>query len=202
MQVTMSLRNRTNTKGAKMSEERNLALETIGIDPKTRDDELSGDQLIDFYIELANIQKQASNTEKSASAAMKSIQEDVIKHFIEHGQERVTRRGRTLYLARELWPKVLCDDLIDLYKLQTGRRELTDEEYDAIRGQAKDRLVEALKNSPYTEHLVTESFNSQSLRGFMSKDCEIDPDGFPIVPEHLDGMLGSSEVFRAKVLAR
>jgi len=185
-----------------MSKEREQALIAAGLDPDSKDELLSGDELIDFYIELANIQKAAANAEKSASAAMKTISGDIIKHFAEHGQERVSRRGRTLYIARELWPKVLSDEIADELR-QTLGEDYSDEEIGKMAAAtAKERLIAALRESPDTEHLVSETYNSQTLRGFMSKDCDVDEDGFPIVPEHLEGLLGTSEVFRAKVLAR
>lgn len=149
------------------------------------------DEALTVYIEASKIKDELDSKLKELSRLTSALEPAIIEYFKEKGQQRVTRNGRTVYLARELWPKVIPD----------GLEGATDP--DAIvaaeeRGRAM--LIDALGSDPETQHLVKATYNHQTLRSFILNDCEEGEDGLPIIPDHLKGKLGVSEVFKAKVL--
>ena len=154
------------------------------------------DLMMALYIELSRIRDEAKSWEKQVSAAFGAIEEDVVEYFKQEGKQKDTRLGRTVYLAKETWPKIIDEDLMGGLP-EGASKELVAE----TREQARQRLIEALAADPTTEHLVRETYNSQTLRSYLLHDCDEDPETLEkVIPEHLDGLLGVSEKWRAKVL--
>jgi len=150
------------------------------------------DEAVSVYIEASKIKDELEQKLKELSRLSSAIEPEIIKYFTEKGQQRVTRNGRTLYLAREIWPKIVDDDLVS---------GLSDERaIDDAKERARARLIEALGTDPETKHLVKATYNHQTLRSYILNDVETGEDGLPIMPEHLKGKLGVTEVFKAKVL--
>jgi hypothetical protein len=150
------------------------------------------DDALTLYIETAKLIDDLEQKTKELKKINTTLEPLLIEYFKDKGQQRVTRNGRTVYLARELWPKVVADDLT---------AGLTDErDVSEADERAKSRLVDALANDPETSHLVKSSYNTMTLRSFILNDCEEGDDGMPTIPEHLKGKLGVTEVFKAKVL--
>lgn len=154
------------------------------------------DLMMALFIELSRIKDEANAWLKRVQKAFDEVETDVVDYFKEEGKQKDTRRGRTVYLAREIWPRILDEDLM------TGLPEGASKELVAEhRELARQRLIEALARDPTTEHLVRSTYNNQTLRSFILHDCEEDPETLEkVIPEHLRGMLGVSERYRAKVL--
>jgi len=154
-------------------------------------DKLTADQAITLTIEATKLKQQYEAKVKEMDSAISTLQGIIIEYFQLNNQTKVSRNGRTLYLARELWPKAIPDKC---------NGASTPEELEAADERGKALLIEALKNDPETEHLVKTTYNSQTLRSFILNDCPEGDDGMPVMPEHLKGKLGVSEVFKAKVI--
>ena len=165
-----------------------------GFSKDARIDDLAArpDDAVSVYIEASKLKEDLEQKLKELSRLSSAIEPYIIDYFNEKGQQRVTRAGRTLYLAREIWPKIIDSDLTEGL---TDDRALSDA---SERGRA--RLIEALGADPETKHLVKATYNHQTLRSFILNDLETGEDGLPVMPEHLKGKLGVSEVFKAKVL--
>lgn len=134
--------------------------------------DLSPDQRVDRYIELAKYRARLEAMVEDAKSMMDVIEPMVVSHFQELGQQSVNRRNRTVYLAQEFWPKV----------------------------DSKPDLIGSLRDSPSTSFLVQESVNTHSLRSFMLKEFKKDPLGVPQIPDHIRGM-SITEKYRARVVA-
>jgi len=166
----------------------------LGIPYSTATATLSEDDLIDLFIELNKIAKRASEAEKLAKKAISSIDEDIIKYFQDKGQQKVTRRGMTVYLHRDIWPVVDREAA-----LKCLSSDASQEDQAAALDNAKAMLLEKLSGDPETEHLVRSSYSPQSLRSWMMNDCEEDPEtGLPAIPEHLIGLLAMSESYKVR----
>ena len=154
------------------------------------------DLMMALYIELSKIRDEANSWQKRVQAAFEEVETDVVDYFKEEGKQRDTRRGRTVYLAKELWPRILDEDLMAEVPDEASKELVTE-----MRERARQRLIEALATDPTTEHLVRSTYNNQTLRSFILNDCEEDPETLEkVIPEHLQGLLGVSERWRAKVL--
>ena len=174
-----------------------LALRRAGKAGKHGPDEpWDSDTLLATYVELAKERESAKAWLKRVEAAKDALEPDVVTYFEEEEKQKDTRRGRTIYIAREVWPKIVADDLEEA--LPPGAsKELRAE----VAERAKLRLIEALQGDPETEHLVRATYNGQTLRSWILKDLPEDPETFmPIIPDHLEGKLGAVEKNRAKVL--
>jgi len=79
--------------------------DALGIEPDTPLNELSGDQLTDVYIELTQLKRDAEERLDRVKATLSELEPSVVEYFTEAGQQSVTRRGMTTYLASETWPK-------------------------------------------------------------------------------------------------
>lgn len=163
-----------------------------GIDPSASLTAVSDDKKLTLYIEAAKLRDELDQKSKELQKLLATLEGDIIEYFKQNGQQRVTRGGRTVYLARELWPKVVDDDLM------VG--DLDDKAIASAQEQARSRLIEALANDPETKHLVKASYNHQTLRSYILQDLEEGDDGLPVIPEHLRGKLGVAEQFKAKLL--
>lgn len=164
-----------------------------GFGPDTSIDEVAAkpDEAISVYARAAAIREELERKSKEVSRLMSQLEPDIIRYFTEKGQQRVTRLGRTVYLARELWPKILTGDPVD---------PSNEAAVEAAAKNGRMMLVDALAGDPQTAHLVSPSYNHQTLRSFLLNDCELGDDDLPVIPEHLKGKLGVSEVFKAKVV--
>jgi hypothetical protein len=148
------------------------------------------DQRLAIYAEATKLRNSLKAHVAMLQKVTDSLEPEIVERFQSLGQQSVSLRGVTVYLAREVWPKVLDDGLSD------------GPDADAA-SAARDRLVEALSSDPQTDYLVRKSYNHQTLRGFLLNECEEDPDTMlPEIPEHLAGILGVSERYRARVLKK
>ena len=176
-----------------------LALERAGkpaakfaaVDPST----WSSDTLLAAFIELAKIKDDAKAWLKRVESAVTELEPVVVDYFEAEDKQKDTRRGRTIYRRRELWPKILKQDLEEDLP-EDASKELvaaTDE-------IARMRVVDALLGDEETKHLVKATYNGNTLRSWILNDLRIDPETMmPIVPEHLEGKLGVVEKYRAAV---
>ena len=164
------------------------------------EDVTDNDDRVAIYAEASKIRNRLKNDMTRLQRMIDTLEPEIVDRFQSLGQERVTLRGVTIYLARELWPKVLDDGLVpDGVDLD----DLTDDQRSGLQNSARDRLISALSSDPQTEHLVKQSYNHQTLRSFLLHECEENPDTMlPDVPEHLNGILGVTEKYRARVLRK
>ena len=140
-----------------------------GTDPAT----LEGDDLIDFFVEASKVKTELDDELKMIKAGIGDVEEAVVEQFMERGTSKVTRRGLTVHLSRESWPKML-------------------------EGVDRSDVIDALQDNPDTAHLVTESYNSQSLRSVMTKVWQDEETGEIAIPEDLAGVIEASTKVRAK----
>jgi hypothetical protein len=155
------------------------------------------DERIDVLIELAKLKEEAEKREKAAKAEIDALTEPIVRYFQSRGQQKVTRRGKTAYLAREVWPKIKDDDILR----EVGENASKDELAEA-KARASDRLIRALTSDVSTDHLAKITINHATLRSFLLNDCPEDPEtSLPIIPEHLTEALTVSEQFKVKIVA-
>ena len=174
-----------------------LALVRVGV-AKTigPDDAWDGDTLLAVYVELAKIRDSAKAWLKHVEAAFHTLEPDVCEYFDKHEKQKDTRRGRTISIAHETWPKIIAEDLESMLPPDASKEAKAD-----VAEVARARLVEALAGDPDTEHLVKSTFNSTTIRSWILNDLPTDPETLlPVIPEHLEGRLGVVEKDRAKVL--
>jgi hypothetical protein len=152
--------------------------------------EASHDARLCAFIELAKIQESLSIATKIADALAAKLAAKLAEEFQESGTQKVQRNGRVIYLRRDIFPKVISN-------VPPG----ADDDLAArITDAAKDELIKALGSDPSTSHLVNLGYNHQTLRSFILRDLEKDELGTPIMPPHLEGKLGVSEVFKVVAL--
>ncbi len=169
----------------------------LGVSEDAEFEDLTPDQMYGVYVALDNERREADKLSKRIGGLKSQLEDQLVEHMGETGTQSITLRGKTLYLARELWPTV--DDSEERSALNS---EATAEDVENARELAKRRLVLALKGDPETEHLVRRTFNYQTLRSWMLNDCELDEETMsPMIPEHLEGLLSFTERHRVKVVA-
>ena len=154
-------------------------------------DEVEGGATEDVVDEMIGLDVLADVLDGFLSTVKKrkeQVSRVLVDRFVDGGQESVTRRNRTVYLATEFWPSPRVDDLLP------ENADPDDPAYEAtvvrVRDAAKDRLVQALKSSPNFADLVSEGYNAASLRSALTgKDAERDDENRPIVPPDLAGVV-------------
>lgn len=161
------------------------ALAIAGLPTDTSLSDIDGDKGTTVFIACSILADALSSLEKRVKALQESLMQRVIDHYINSGQQRCTRLGRTAYVANEEWPKVVDDDLIKALGPSPDDTRIND-----AKEQAKARLVEALAKDPTTAHLLKTAYNHQSLRSFILSECPEDELGVRQIPEHLEGKLG------------
>lgn len=169
-------------------------------------DEVEGGATEDVVDEMIGLDVLADVLDGFLSTVKKrkeQVSRVLVDRFVDGGQESVTRRNRTVYLATEFWPSPRVDDLLP------ENADPDDPAYEAtvvrVRDAAKDRLVQALKSSPNFADLVSEGYNAASLRSALTgKDAERDDENRPIVPPDLAGVvdLNPRVVIRVRRSAR
>lgn len=139
--------------------------------------DLNPDRMMDLMIALDQLKRRYKVLGEITAELKERLAKGVVEYFEDNEKDKEPRRGRTIYRATERWPKILG---------------------------SKDRLVAAMRADPTTNHLVNENFNTNSLRSFLLKDClafdEQTGEERIEIPEHLEGLLGVSEVVKIKVL--
>ena len=167
------------------------ALAAVGVPdaPDTDDDRL------DAYIELARLREDLEEDLDQVKRRMAALEPDVLRAFVDRAQQRVTRRGRTAHLRRDIWPHVVSEGISVDPSMPARDRE------HAAREAGRRRLLERLKGDPTTRHLVHEAYNHQTLRSWMLQDLPRGEDGLPEVPEHLEGALAAEERWSVRVTA-
>jgi hypothetical protein len=161
---------------------------------------MDGDDLAGLFILVEQFRKHAEDLAKLAGSVSKSVHDDVIEHFTETGTQKVTRFGKTLYMARELWPKIVYDDILATM-MDGEEREPTQKEIDEAKARARAEMMRLMEGDDSTCHLVGTTVNWQTLRSYILNDLDLDDDEMPIIPEHLERVLGTSETFKAKVVS-
>lgn len=168
------------------------AYKAAGVDPSIQASLVPDDDALTLYIEASKLIDFHEQQVKELKKLTGAIEPAMIEYFKAKGTQKITRNGRTVYLAREIWPKILDSDLTE---------GITDEGVLATAKEtARSRLIEALAGDEETKHLVSATYSHMTLRSFILNDCQEGDDGLPIIPEHLRGKLGVAEQFRAKVL--
>ena len=146
------------------------------------------DGLVDELIGLDLLLKSLEEAAEIVSHRKERTAKDVATAFIDKAQDSVTRRGKTVYLAKEYWPGPSIRDLLPPDATEA------DPNYDATvascRAHAKDRLLQALKNSANLAGLVTENYNANSLRSALTgPSAERDALDVPVLPPELVGLV-------------
>jgi len=144
----------------------------------------STDEIVDEVIGLDLLADVLDGFLSAVKKRKTRASELLVERFVDGGQESVTRRNRTVFLATEFWPSPRVSDLlpddVDPNDPQYGGTMMR------IRDAAKDRLVAALKSSMNFADLVEETYNLQSLRSALAgKEVERDDVGNPILPAEL-----------------
>lgn len=154
-------------------------------------DESVPDCRIDLLIELDALAKDYEARAKAAKVELERVGAMVIEDFMAVGEQSRNRRGRTVYLRKEEWPKLN-------YAVPPGVEDesvLADAE-----ASAKDRLVAALAGDPRTAFLVKPGYNTQSLRSWMLRECPVDDATMKrVIPDFLAESLTVSEQFKVAV---
>jgi len=148
----------------------------------------TADELVDDLVGIAAVEEAVEAFLERVKKAKDLVSKTAIDRFLEVGQTSVSRRGKTVYLANEYWPGPSIRDL-----LPPGATE-SDPNYAMTvakcREAAKDRLLQALKNSAEFSDLVVENYNAQSLRSALTgKEARKDENDKPILPPELDGIV-------------
>lgn len=121
-------------------------------------------------IESERVIREAERQLEFAKKFQDGLKTRVRDYFSEQGQNLVRRRGATVSLAVEYWPKRLSED-----------------------------MDERLAGYHETSHLAQTKCNMQSVRSWLLNDCERNEEDTPVVPEELAEVLGVSEVIKVKV---
>ncbi len=154
------------------------------------------DTLLAAFVELAKLKEAAKLWLKRVEAAFADLEQPVLDYFDEEEKDGDKRRGRNIVRRRELWPKIVKDDLEEGLPPDASKELLA-----AVDEQARARLIEALAADPLTEHLVKSTYNGNTLRSWVLSDLQTDPETLmPVVPEHLEGKMTVVEKWRASVL--
>lgn len=154
------------------------------------------DTLLAVFVELQKMREDADRWAKRVKAALDELEQPVIDYFDQEEKKGDKRRGRNIVLRREVWPKIVKDDLEENLPPDASKELLA-----SVDEQARARLIEALAADPQTEHLVKSTYNGNTLRSWVLSDLQIDPETLmPVVPEHLKGMMTVVEKWRASVL--
>ena len=168
---------RLNTAGEGASDPCDVALSEAGIE-RDLDGRIEAcieepDELVSYYIGLDAVRAALEAHLDEIKAEVTRLEPRVVDYFAQHGKTKDTRRGKTLFIRVDQYPRIVGD---------------------------REKLVEALAGDPSTAHLVKQTVNSQSLRGFLLHDCPTDEETLEkTIPEHLVGKLGVAEKVRAKV---
>ena len=142
--------------------------------------------LVDLLLAVDAMKKATEGLDKMLGAILERTKKVVIDRWVEAGQDSATKRGKTVYIAREYWPGPRYRDL-----LPPGVEE-SNPDYAATVAKCqeagKDRLVQALKASANFSHLIVEKYETQSLRGaFAGQDVERDSLDVPLLPPEFEG---------------
>lgn len=146
------------------------------------------DHLIDYLIAGDELLDEFETASKILAASVENVKRRIVDRFIETETDSMSRKGKTVYLAREYWPGPKITDL-----LPEGVDPKDDRYADTVarvREAARLRLIQALKDSANHSGLVVESYNAQSLRGALTgKNAERDALDVPILPDELAGVV-------------
>jgi len=119
----------------------------------------------------------------------------VVESFQELGKQSDRRAGGLVYLQEDRWPVVVADDLIKALP-PNATKEM---QAEAV-AEAKERALDALASDARTKHLVKLGYNVQTLRSYLIKECETDPETLELVmPDHLEGKMRVVGEFKARV---
>jgi hypothetical protein len=162
-----------------------------GVRPDLPVSKLSTDEKLDLFLGLQQRLATLNHQIKLTSEVIGELEGPLVEYFTEHGQQRVTRRGSTIYLSKEYWPAVVYEDLVDGDPTDDGAIR-------AAKDRARERLLAALQDDPATSHMVKPTFNWTSLRSMMLRDFDKDDDGEPVIPPTLDHALACSPRVRLK----
>lgn len=158
----------------------------------------TADELVDDLVGIAAVEEAVEAFLERIKKAKELVSRTAIDRFLEVGQTSVSRRGKTVYIANEYWPGPRIADL-----LPPGADE-NDPNYAATvakcREAAKDRLLQALKNSAEFSDLVVENYNTQSLRSALTgKEARRDESDKPILPPELDGIVDLNPTTKIRI---
>lgn len=150
--------------------------------------ETETDALVDHAIRLDAAHTAFEELAERMKMRLSDVKNTLANRFIDAGTQSVTRAGKTVYLAREYWPGPDVSSF-----LPPGATE-DNPDYAATvarcKAAAKDKLIAALKESANHAHLVSENYNSQSLRSaFAGEDAPRDKMNVPILPPEFVGLL-------------
>jgi len=158
----------------------------------------TADELVDDLVGLAGVEEIVEAFLERVKKTKDAVSRTAIERFLELGQDSVSRRGKTVYIANEYWPGPSIHDL-----LPEGV-DPSDPAYAATvakcREAAKERLLLALKNSADFGDLVVENYNANSLRSALTgKEAKRDDADKPILPPELEGIVDLNPVTKIRI---
>ena len=123
------------------------------------------------YVELIKKKARLEEQLRDVKARLDVLEPQIAESFQKEGIQSTNVDGYTVYLNRQLWAGAADGD--------------------------KEAMFTALKTYPDDSwaFLVRDNVNTQQLSARV-RECELDADGMPILPEQLKQVIKVSEVFR------
>lgn len=109
-------------------------------------------ELIKTYIEIKTKLKHHTEEEAKYKAIALELEEKIIEEFNQDGINRITVEGKTVYISKTIWPKIID----------------------------KQKAIDILKASEYS-HYITEQYNTKQLAALLKELIENEgklPDSF------------------------
>jgi hypothetical protein len=126
-------------------------------------------EILSEFLDLDEEKRTLEARLKQVKARLEELEPQVVREFEAEGVSKITVRGRTVYLQRELSPKL-------------GE------------GFTTEDAVEALKSGGFSD-LVKESYNYQTIKAFFK---ERESQGEEPIPDELQGVFTFNEIYRAR----
>lgn len=134
--------------------------------------ELSLTDCVGRLIELDEKKKRLDAESKDAAGTIAEIKTTILALMEQSGVQRLTMRGKTAYLHRQLWAKA--------------------------KESERSRAIDALHAAGLSE-MVYETFNTNTLSAHV-RELPQDEDGMPIMPPALEAGVEISEKFDVRIV--
>lgn len=156
-----------------------------GLDPDQTTDAMGIDDKINLYMSLRRQQKQSETDADILKSIANDIEGEIVEYMGETQTSKISRQGMTLYLHTDYWPALQIDS-------EDGKQRDRDE--------VKSELISRLKSDLSTASMVTETYNTNTLRSWIMHEHR-DNLGVPQVPDHLADLVQMMPRTKAKVTA-